>query len=310
MLGGAGVAGAEAPPSVALELLDCAQVDESEVRRVVAADLGFPLTDAARGASTHVNVGCGGERVEIVVDDGLTSKQLRRAIDLRVVPAAARSRLVAVAVSELISASWAELESAPRPEISVPPPNEEVRRVALATVARQRPVQSTRLRLAAFASSSAFFSGAGVLWGGGIRLGRDEAHRLGWALELSGAHGGTTTSLGTIAVDLVDVGASLALRHRASRWTVRGGPAVHGGAVHFGGTPDTEAAAGHGFWGPWLAAAVSAGLEVSLTPRLALACAATGGYVVVATEARAAGKPAAGINGPFVSLQLGIEWSP
>ena len=120
-------AGAIAHPSVSLEVDPCVQADVAEVRRIVGIELGALLEDrepaggaaTTKGASdtTRVTVACAGPLVELRVDDPLTGKGLTRPIDLSTSSATARSRLLAIAIAELVAASWTELESNPHPRV-------------------------------------------------------------------------------------------------------------------------------------------------------------------------------------------------
>ncbi len=116
LLVGAGPAWAS-PPDVHLTVENCDSLDEQSVRRLFSADLGSPTTPEVGPEVTAVRIVCEGERVVIWVRDPLSRKNLRRSFDPRSFGAKAQARIVAIAASELVLASWAELESNPMPKV-------------------------------------------------------------------------------------------------------------------------------------------------------------------------------------------------
>ena len=71
----------------------------------------------------------------IVVNDGVTEKRVRRELDLRDVPEDGRSLAIAVALDELLRASWAELLLVDHRPVVIPP-------VVTAAIARPPPLPS------------------------------------------------------------------------------------------------------------------------------------------------------------------------
>lgn len=196
---GARTARAEEAPFVMLELEQCEQLQEKEVRRVFAAELGTRAADAPGKDVTQVTVSCQGTHVRVVVADPLTQKTVQRSFDIALQDPHGRSRLVAVAAMELVVASWTELELNPRPKVlPAGPPPDAAATLAARQLARERVVpyeptvrhwydadtpRARRFRLMATASMRRFFEHEGVLWGGGIRMGEERFHFLGWAAD-------------------------------------------------------------------------------------------------------------------------------
>jgi hypothetical protein len=196
---GAGTARADEAPFVMLELEQCEQLQEKEVRRVFAAELGTRAADAPGKDVTQVTVFCQGTHVRVVVADPLTQKTVQRSFDIALSEPHGRSRLVAVAATELVVASWTELELNPHPKV-VPagPPPDAAATLAARQLARERVVPyepsvrhwydadtppARRFRLMATASMRQFFEHEGTLWGGGVRIGEERFHFLGWAAD-------------------------------------------------------------------------------------------------------------------------------
>ena len=110
------------PVPVSLEVDPCTGADSAEVRRVFELELGTSVPDNATGngsgngrgdAEASVTIGCEETLILLRVRDSVTGKELSRRID--VPPGAGRERLLALAATELLLASWIELEAdAPR----------------------------------------------------------------------------------------------------------------------------------------------------------------------------------------------------
>ena len=131
---------ANGPPFL-LGATGCGELDEREMRRLVAAELGAMQVEQRGPGVTLVSVHCGGLRVAIRVDDPLSKKTVQRAFDTGPMDPRARARWIALAASELVLSSWVELETNPAPKVepegpAVPAP---VRRAAQAAVRRLTP---------------------------------------------------------------------------------------------------------------------------------------------------------------------------
>ena len=109
---------AERHPSVALEIGACLDVEQAEVRRIVAIELRALMmgSDSAEPI-TRVAVDCYNPLVEIRIEDPVTGKSLERRIDLSTSERSIRARLLALAIAELVSSSWTELDSNPEPTV-------------------------------------------------------------------------------------------------------------------------------------------------------------------------------------------------
>ncbi|MEM1417358.1 MAG: hypothetical protein AAGH15_20840 [Myxococcota bacterium] len=151
----------------------CALVPAAEVRRIVAIELRGRLADAVTPDedTTRASVTCE-SAVEITVDDPITGKTLLRTIALTDRDPEVRARVLALAIVELVSASWAELVTNPEPRVvpqRVAPPEPEVVETA-AEVAREledRPFQvggyvSLRARAGFFPTQRLAVAGPGV----------------------------------------------------------------------------------------------------------------------------------------------------
>lgn len=99
-------------------LLDGALMEE--VRTDLAAELeqrGMAVCaeDTARAPAVVVDVHPANGALVIELDDRVTAKRVARDLSLSKIPENGRALAVAIAIDELLRASWAELELAPRP---------------------------------------------------------------------------------------------------------------------------------------------------------------------------------------------------
>src|SRR5204863_3029658 len=67
-------------------------------------------------ATTQVTATCSGEAAHLRVLDPTTGKSVERSVALSQAAPTARARLLALAIAELVAASWSELESNPDPK--------------------------------------------------------------------------------------------------------------------------------------------------------------------------------------------------
>lgn len=94
----------------------CTDIDQATVSRVVSMELAAALADERQGGTiTTANAECADGRVRLTVDDPVTGKSTTRTVDLTGQPRGLRSRLLGLAISEAVLASWVELKLRPEP---------------------------------------------------------------------------------------------------------------------------------------------------------------------------------------------------
>lgn len=218
-----GALGAPHTPPIRVFLRACRDIRETEVERIVSAELGSEPSQAEPASDpTWIVVSCDTNHVLIEVVDVVSRKTLRRNFDFGRASPKARARLIAIASSELVLAGWAELALNPhlRVEPEGPPPSAERKEAARTrasavrpeappltieaaeqaawndafinddeiTGPRQRffdelPPSQRRFRISALASAHGFFASEGVLLGGGLRLSEERLVRTCWSLD-------------------------------------------------------------------------------------------------------------------------------
>jgi hypothetical protein len=211
-----------AGPRVRLTIDECDRLDAPSVQRIFAADLGASVTAEYGPDVTEVSIECEGPRVIVRVRDPISRKNVRRSFDSTSFGDRGESRLIAIAASELVLASWAELTSNPSPVVEPEGPKPSVESVTTArasvrahtkptelpTPNRAPPVQSpaprslatpsavprestssrasppARRRVLVVASARAFFQKYGALVGGGFRYGEDFLNIASWSADV------------------------------------------------------------------------------------------------------------------------------
>ena len=308
-----GVAAADPHPLVELQFDPCVDVPRDEVRRLIAIELGDVVGDTSDPAQdrTRVGVVCADQLLQLRVDDPLTGKSLQRSIDLREAPNE-RSRLLALAIVELISASWTELETNPEPKVPAagPPPSRASLHAALETVRKQPRLHEAtlrpRTRVLALAGGIGFFSGPGMLGGGGVRVSRDITTDLAWMADVQFQHGNADISLGTVRFDTLSAAGAIA----KPDWPIRGvhfGVGLRGGGVRMRGTPDPmQNARGRVGWAPWGGPMSVLGVTIVSAGHVTFDVGLESGYVMLPAGALVAGMRELGVEGAWLGAHGGI----
>jgi hypothetical protein len=124
---------------VNVELRNCNELSQPEVRRVLSAELSAHLAEERSSDVTRIIIECNGPRAVLRVGDPLSRKVVQRTIDLGSAEPKARGRLLALATAELVVASWTELETNPNPRVEPagPRPPAKVRAAARKVVQKR-----------------------------------------------------------------------------------------------------------------------------------------------------------------------------
>jgi hypothetical protein len=262
-----------------------------------------------------VTVTCVGGDARIVVIDPLSRKTLDRRVALGTEDPRARGRLLGVAIAELVIASWTELATNPEPRVPsadpAPPPEAlaAARQVARARLIelRERPrrsddadVSHRAFRVAAVGSRRAFFAFDGALYGGGIRVGQDVFHHIGWSADALLESGTLQPSFGAMKLTAGTLGGALFLYQALGPLVVRGGAGVRFGVtsatyVATGATTSTPA--------PWGWPTGNIGITLQPIGPIVLELAGEIGYVVIPVSASQSDDT---LRGTWYGLQLGL----
>lgn len=257
----------------------------------------------------------------VTLDDELTRKTVRRVVALDDVPAEGRARALALAIAELLRASWIELALAGSEAADAPAPAPIRRAMLLRVRARAprvsaaRPVSapvtappSPRGSLGALAELRTFPGQSGALFGGRavftwspwrnvpLRLRLDGGASTGTALATRGEVSMTLASLGVGALvgggnDLVDLSV---------------GARIEGGWAWVSGTASSAASVGDSGSDGIFVAAVTSALRVALTRRWSATVDVSVGQTLRYVTVSAGDERVAGLRGPLLAVGLGV----
>jgi hypothetical protein len=150
-------------PGVSITMVGCDPVLAGEAQRIATVELRATLVNAPPDPSvTRVTAVCQGASAALEVRDPMTGKSLQRTVALTETAPNARARLLALAVAELVAASWSELENNPQPRA---PPAEPLAPYAAREAARAA-VAGRSVELAAVVDLHFLASGDGLAGGG------------------------------------------------------------------------------------------------------------------------------------------------
>ena len=293
-------------PLVGLELDPCLPVHAMQVRRIVGIELDAELAEAAGPDITRARAGCDGDLAQLRVDDPLTGKSLERSIDLAALDPKARSRLLALAIAELVSASWTELAIEP----PVPPVNAQASPEAKEVVRKRVEAAGLRwpgTRLVAMGSARA--SPTRPNWGGSLALIFEAGPRFGGEIDAAGFYGVTGTPIGSVVVTELGFGASLFAHAEWTHFGGRVGLGVRGGPVWLTGVPySPTAVTGGSVSGLWGGPFATAGLSVPLASRFTLELAGELGFVTRPVVGLVSDAAPVSSDGPWGTVSAGIGW--
>lgn len=306
-----------AAPPVRVTVDQCEAIDDAEVRRILSAELGASPSSNAGPSVTDVVITCENSRVIVRVRDPISRKAMQRSFDIGLSDPKARSRLVALASSELILASWAELQVNPRLKVTPegPAPNPHIVQAARKAVddfeyhPKPQPawyeVDTPKDRLLRFmflGSVRGFFDGAGTLWGGGVRLGEERFRAVSWSTDFLFETGDIRTNSGaSYRAQTGTLGAWLLLYKRWGALTGRIGAGLRLVAVSSTALSEKEPE-GSTTIAPWGWPLAVSAVTVRITPALILDLSGEVGYAVLPVPS--ASDP--GVRGAWFSGQLGF----
>jgi hypothetical protein len=298
-----------AHPLVQLRVDACVAAPEAEVRRYLEIELGATLADAASAAETTVAaLGCQQALTRITIDDPITGKSLSRNIDLSTAEERARSRLLAIAIYELISASWTELEMNPRPQVKpAGPAASPLARQAALDATHERTPPRNRYELDAIAGGRGWWSGAGFLGGGGLRVTARFRYHLGVSADVMSTTGRVSTQAGQVRIADVSGQASFVFHQDWSHVSLLVGAGLRVGGAYLSGSPTTPAnTVGGGGWGTWLGPLGSIGLSIEPVRRLHLGLDTEVGYAARPVYGVINTERTVSLSGVWLGLRLAI----
>ncbi|HEX4406522.1 MAG TPA: hypothetical protein VH560_16905 [Polyangia bacterium] len=262
--------------------------------------------EAADDASEVELAGSKDSIMSIVIRDAITAKRVAREVDLRAVPPDARPLTVALAVDELLRASWLELTLPDAPSPSRPVPAAITK--AIATPATTR-ASDDRWQLGAALAADHFGGGvdqAGVDVEGRVAVAPSLAFEAKFGLRAQAPTHAVDGAVHGTSID-ASAGAALSLPPHGRRWHLEvlgDGRLMH---VSLSGEPRPGA---RGADTSVTALYLSAGLRgaVRVAPAFGLSLTGAFGVPVHPVEIFDGGAQVASLSGPLFSLALGGWW--
>jgi hypothetical protein len=315
------------PPSVELVLPDCPIVSFEPMMDLLRLELAedgvselIVVREAGDQAIAVVRIECTeDENVRVRIDDRATQKSVERVVSLRDVPDASRARTLALAIGELMRASWAELALI---DVDVAP---EVRERVLArwmargaslaspngpALVREEPPppRAHRTWLAIALELAAFPTGSVALLGPCAELGIPLLPELALRFGASFGYAAAAHDLGAIEVLAaagrveidwtIDLGAAL----------LEAGPRVSLGWARSSGDAIAPAIDGSGDV-PLLAISLALSCRAPIDEVIALHLGIDVGWTLLGIRAIAAGRHALGLHGAFLGVRAGLAFA-
>ena len=303
-----------------LQLEQCPEIDRATVNRVVTMELeAAPADERQDGALTTAHAQCGGGRARLTVEDPVTGKTMTRTLDLENQPRGLRSRLLGLAISELVLASWIELHLASEPLSSQPDAvvRPEARREAAAIAERRLQVVSSARagvpwEIVAGPAVRRFSSGL-LTWGLSASAWHwlDEHPLAGVGLEVDGSYGEQSVpGLASASATSLSFAPCLLMRSAFGAFVVTAGAGWRVGLARLSAEPASERRAGQAGWRGWTGPFLAVDLSVPLSRSLFLRAGVESGYVLVPAHGRVDSVPVIELAGAWLGgvLSLGARF--
>jgi hypothetical protein len=291
----------EDKPRVSIVVVGCNDALAREAQRIAAIELRAALVEGTPdAATTEVTAGCNEELVKLRVVDPTTGKSVERSVALSQAAPSARARLLALAIAELVAASWSELESNPEPKAPAAAPlaAPEAREAAREAIAPRL------IELAAVADVHLLWS-RDLILGGGARTEIGITPALFVRVDALVHHGELGRASGTISLTMPSLSGALGVCLCAAALRPSLSLGARAGYAWLNGVAANEATSGsrqQGAWlGPELALELSAWPRARVHPVLALSV----GAHLVGIRGTVDGGPDVKATALFSSLSLG-----
>jgi hypothetical protein len=260
------------------------------------------------------------ETFVVHIDDLVTRKSVERTIVLEGIPPSAVPRALAIAVAELLRASWAELELADAAE-DEPPPIAEALRVRVRGLREARelpgpviappperlpPPPSPRIAIGASGVVRAFPGGGVAPVGGRLALDVPLGTALYLVIDAEAVFGSAIHPLGAIDLGLASGGLSLRYDAAIDVVHVGIGARVAGGGAWTQGHPTSAGVVGAGGGGFVLLVGGVLGVAIDLGGLVVARLDVAGGGAPVGFETYVDRTPVAGLVGGYLAAALGL----
>ena len=238
-LSGAVRADDRAPP-IEMTIDPCVRVDAATVERIVEIELGARQGAHDDDRVPHVVVSCREDVIDLHLTDPVTGKSLDRPLDASDIAGVSGPRLLALAISELVSASWVELVVAPQPPVAPKTPRAppEVTSRVRERVGELWPAPTQRpWGVRAGPTLRVVDGGVGPLVGGTLVFARDFGSFRVQA-DVAAVTGTGARPTGEVRATVVDGSIALAFAPRFGALSLHAGLGARLGAAWLAGAPN------------------------------------------------------------------------
>ncbi|HEX3697602.1 MAG TPA: hypothetical protein VH374_19680 [Polyangia bacterium] len=289
-------------PRVSIAIAGCDEALAREAQRIAAIELRAVLVEqTSDGATTQIAATCDAASADLQVLDPTTGKSLRRSVALFQAAPAARARLLALAIAELVAASWSELETNPEPKAppAVPLAPVTAREAARGVVARA-PIE------VGVVADAHLLSSRDLVPGGGARSAIGIGGRFFLRIDALAHHAELARDSGTIALTLASVSGAVGASFDAAWLQPKVSLGVRAGYAWMNGVAASAASTGRSendaWFGPELAVDLSAWPRARVHPLLSLAA----GAHIVGVKGTVSGGNDVTATGLWSALSLGV----
>ncbi len=236
--------------SADLRVRDCAERDA--IVRIAELELSTQAPADGSPPVVTAEIHCEGDHATLYVTDDVTGKSLERTIDFPADPKG-RARLLALALAELVRASWVELAMPPPP---LPPRTTAPEPVRREIETRMRdaiaPPVRERASLWLFGALRGTFTGTGPMGGGGMAVEVPVWKVVTLDMDARYTHGEQAPTFGVVTIDVFDAAIHVDARATPSRVVdLEAGVGARVGFARFTGTPSSAAHTGATESAPW-----------------------------------------------------------
>lgn len=283
------------------------------VTEVDTAGPGEALPSGPALAVLSLEGACAGDAVvTFEIDDAATDKKVRRVVDLRDLPGAARARALSLAAAELMRASWAELAlpGVPRPRAPVPPEVREAAgaRLAASPLVAAAPPAARAMPLLIFAGLDAryFFGSRSAVLGARLAASSPLVGPLRLRADAGAAYGRTSDPLGGIDLWMVTAAVGPSLGRAWEHGSAELGPRVELGWGSARGLPAHAGIEGQRASTLLVITTLAATSRLRLGTRFWATLDGEVGPVVHALTALVNTRASSGFGGAMVGARLGL----
>ena len=295
-------------PPVVIEVEECEQPLEAELRRIVGVELRMTVVDAVdpRGAVTRVVVTCRGSGADLLLKETATAKDLERTVALSEAAPTARARLLALAVAELVVASWQEIQSSPESTGPARPPGQpppSVTRAPEGASAEQHKASA----MAEAMGVARVFPGSGLwLLGAGARGFLTPSRPFTLTLDLTAEWGKASRTTGQVAARTIGGGLGLGWGVERKWAFIMPWVGARAGVARLAGESNSTTTSGATQSGLWLGPEV--GVAATLFPHAAVhaTMALSAGVLLLGVRGEVFGDRNVNVLGPWVALVVGV----